>query len=121
MRGFTRISNWNQAWIGKCAIAFACTCICYIENTGVVCCMPKRLSDMFPHLLMTPLFSTLLITHFSIDSLNVFYAFTKIFDLDFFFHTITFSFSCACYLFIVSVWVLICPSKPQLNNFFLSP
>ena len=71
----------------------------HIKNTHVACRTSKALYGVFPHLLMILLFSTLLITHFSIDSLNTLYVFTKNLDLVFFFHIINFSFSCACYLF----------------------
>ena len=71
---------------------------CHIKNKRVVYCTPETYG-MSPNLRMVHLFSTFLITHFSIDSLKALHRFTQIFDFVFFFHITTFSFSSACYLF----------------------
>ena len=75
-----------------------CNTTHHIKNTCVVCHTLKTLYDVFPLILIICLFSTCLITYL-LHSLNVFYVFTEFLKLDFFFHMITFSFSCVLYLF----------------------
>ena len=75
-----------------------CNTTHHIKNTCVVCHTLKTLYDVFPLILIICLFSTCLSTYL-LHSLNVFYVFTEFLKLDFFFHMITFSFSCVLYLF----------------------
>ena len=79
-------------------IALACAHTLHIKNKCVVCCRPKTLNDMLSHLFLVHSIHTLLFTFFTIALIKSSLSLYSTFHSFFFFHKITFSFSCTCYL-----------------------
>ena len=70
----------------------ACTPTHHIKNTGVVCCMPKTLYGVLPHLFLIHSILTLLITLFTITLIKSSVYLYSMFYLCLFFHKVTFIF-----------------------------